>query len=355
MVLERGFKMPKNNTSPYNPSWIDRLTNWIARLPGPGWGYYAGLGVILLFIQTSAPWFEGIIPVGTFLPIHIFLAAAIAFIAGIIPYFDDRARAALKMIKPALTIHDAEYQKLTYQLTHLPALKTILASILTLIFVFVTEWIGGGAYYIEDLVNYPLSAGISRGIYLVCWWFFGAFIYHTIHQLGLINRIYTQHTHIDLFQMRPLYGFSNLTALTASSLVLLPYGFLYINPEVELTNPVVLSNYLIISTIALATFLLPQLGIHRLQQDEKEHLVKEVNKRYKATMGELLKCVDGGEYESTADLIATMNALTNERKNINGISTWPWQPETFRWLFTAMVLPLLLWLAQYFLGRILTP
>jgi hypothetical protein len=155
--------------------------------------------------------------------------------------------------------------------------------------------------------------------------------------------------------MKPLYGFSNLTALTAGSLVLLPYAFLYINPEVELTNPVVLSTYLIISIIALATFLLPQLGIHRLQQEEKEYLVTEVNKRYKVTMGELLKRVDEGDFESTAVLIATMDALTNERKNIKSISTWPWQPETFRWLFTAMVLPLLLWLAQYFLGKILTP
>ncbi|MEE8357347.1 MAG: hypothetical protein V3R33_08580 [Anaerolineales bacterium] len=43
--------------------------------------------------------------------------------------------------------------------------------------------------------------------------------------------------------------------------------------------------------------------------------------------------------------------LEKEIDAIKAISTWPWQPETLRWLFTALVLPLLMWLAQYFLGR----
>jgi hypothetical protein len=29
---------------PYAPSWIDRLTAWVERLPGPSWLYYLGLG-----------------------------------------------------------------------------------------------------------------------------------------------------------------------------------------------------------------------------------------------------------------------------------------------------------------------
>jgi hypothetical protein len=225
------------------------------------------------------------------------------------------------------------------------------ASVLALIFLFLNEAFGVGAYYIEGFAGYRFSILITRGIYIVSWWFFGVFIYHTIHQLALINRIYTKHTQIDLFKMKPLYGFSNLAALTAGSLLLLPYGFLLINPVVQLTDPVILVIYLVISLIAMITFLLPQLGIHRLQREEKERLIGEINQRYKTSMTEMHKRVDEGKYDSVSEIIVTQNALTSERKIIRGISTWPWQPETLRWLFTAMVLPLILWIIQNFLGQ----
>jgi hypothetical protein len=101
----------------------------------------------------------------------------------------------------------------------------------------------------------------------------------------------------------------------------------------------------------MITFLLPQLGIHRLQREEKERLIGEINQRYKTSMTEMHKRVDEGKYDSVSEIIVTQNALTSERKIIRGISTWPWQPETLRWLFTAMVLPLILWIIQNFLGQ----
>jgi hypothetical protein len=38
---------------------------------------------------------------------------------------------------------------------------------------------------------------------------------------------------------------------------------------------------------------------------------------------------------------------------LNAISTWPWQPETLRFLVTALLLPLLLWILQYVLQLVL--
>ena len=247
----------KNNNSPlYNPSWINHLNQWIKALSGPSWGYYIGLGILLIVAQYIVFWIDGALPTGTFHPVNLFLTAAIPFIIGIIAYFDERARSALESIGPSLTIDENGRTRLAYQLTHLPALNSILASILALIFLFATEFMGGGAYHIEAFSGYALSTTLARGIYIICWWFFGVFIYHTIHQLGLIYRIYTHHTHIDLFRLIPLYGFSNLTALTAGSLILLPYGFLFINPDVSLSDPVVLSSYVIFSSISLTIIIL---------------------------------------------------------------------------------------------------
>ena len=343
--------MSENNDAFYTPSYINRFGNWVEGLPGTSWAYYMGLGVILLTIQTAATWLEGAISVRVYLPVHVFLAAAISFLIAVIPFFDQRARSALETIKPVLTIDEDKYEVFEFQLTHLPALTSILASILTLGLVFLAELMSGGAYYIEALIGHPVSMFLSRVVYLICWWFFGVFIYHTIHQLRLINRIYTQHTLINLFRMHPLYGFSNLAALTAGSLIMLPYGFLFINTTTILTDPVVLSIYVVISLIAIVTFLLPQLGIHRLQNAEQKHILDEINQRYKDTMDEVLKHVDLKEFDEATNINNILNALGDQRKTINQIPTWPWQPETLRWLFTAMVLPLLMWIAQYFIGK----
>jgi hypothetical protein len=347
--------MLKDGSTQYNPSWIDWVSNKISALPGTSWLYYLGLGVMLIALQTGAAWGEGAVAVGAFVPVYIFLASAIAFILAIIPYFDNRAVSALEAIKPLLKIEKILYQNLRYQFSSLPAFRSILASILTLMLVFITEFISGSPYQIEVLEGYPLSTITLRVVYLVCWWLFGTFIYHTIHHLRLINQIYTRHTKIDLFRMNPLYGFSNLAALTAGSLLMLPYGFLFIHPEMKLTDPVVLSIYLVISSIAIITFLLPQLGIHHLQRVEQNYLLDEIDQRYKSTMYQIHVLIDDGKYDEAVSLRSILGTLEEEKKVVKSFSTWPWQPETLRWLFTAMVLPLLMWLAQYFLGQWLSP
>jgi hypothetical protein len=347
--------MAKNKTAPYSPSWLNYLTKRIEQLPGPSWKYYSGFGLILLVFETTVLWIEKAAPLGTFLRIHIFLAIAIPFIARIISYFDERAKSSLETIKPALIINDDKYQELEYQLINLPAFPSILASILALIYVFTTESIGGGAYQVPDLVGYPFSANLSRAIYLICWCFFGVFIYHTIHHLGLINQIYTHYTKVNLFHMKPLYGFSNLTALTAGSLIIPPYGFLIVSSEVQLSDPIVLGFYLIISFIAITTFLLPQLGIHNVQNQEKDLLLDKAKKRYEAIVAELHQNVDDHNYEGMANLNLALSNIEMELKTIKQTPTWPWQPETVRWLFTALILPLLMWAAQHFLGQLVNP
>jgi hypothetical protein len=65
--------------------------------------------------------------------------------------------------------------------------------------------------------------------------------------------------------------------------------------------------------------------------------------------------VDAGELDQMNDLRVTMTNLEMELNTLKGIHTWPWQPETVRWLITALVLPLGLWLIQSVLQRVLAP
>jgi len=345
--------MEINKAATYRPSWVDNLSSWIEGLPGHRSYYYIILGLILLTVQTGFYWYED--PTRSFklLPAHLFLSAAISFILAVIPMFDQQILAALKKYLPISTLNEDGREDLEYQLSNLPTLKTVLSSLLLVGVFLLLEMVGSGPYRIDALEGLPISTIVLRVVYIICWWCFGALIYHTIRQLSLINQIYTKYTRINLFRMKPLYGFSDLTALTAGSIIILPYGFLLMNEEVKLTDPVVLGLYLTFTGLALITFLLPQLGIHRLQQDEKDQLLDEAYQRYDSLVADLHNAMDKRDFSDLSTLNSAIGMLEKEISTVKGISTWPWQPETVRWLFTALVLPLLMWLVQYILGKII--
>jgi hypothetical protein len=175
-----------------------------------------------------------------------------------------------------------------------------------------------------------------------------------MRQLSTINQIFTQYTEINLYSMKPLHGFSHLTALTAGSLGLLPYGFWFANPEVSFSDVFVLGMYVTLTLIALITFILPQLGIHRLQQKERDRLLDRASTQYRSLMEKLHADLALNDFDAISKLSSSINLVEKEIGTLKSISTWPWQPETPRWLFTALILPLLMWLAQYFLGKYLS-
>ena len=52
----------------FPPSWVDRLTDWVQRLPGPAWLYYLGVALVLALIRAIGGWSDSSYPVGTFFP-----------------------------------------------------------------------------------------------------------------------------------------------------------------------------------------------------------------------------------------------------------------------------------------------
>jgi hypothetical protein len=340
---------------PYAPSWVDRLTTWVARLPGPSWSYYLGIGLVVFLLQTAALWGEGALPINNSVHrVHAFLAGAIAFFLVLFHHLDERAGVALAVLRPALKATEQEYDQLHFRLTTLPARATLLASLVALVFNALLETIGEH-YHLDPLNPFPISGHLFRLVYLLLWGIFGAFLYHTVHQLRLINRIYTQHTHINLFRMKPLYALSNLAALTAGGLSVIPYGFLLIviGTEAIKQQPLVLSFYIFLTLLAFATFIWPQMGVHRLQVEEKERLLYEANRRFEATIADLHQRIDSGQLEGIGTLNTVLGSLELERNALKRIGTWPWEPEVVRLLVTALALPLGLWIIQFVLQRVL--
>jgi hypothetical protein len=316
--------------------------------------YYLGLGPVLLLVQTVVLWIEGAFPIGTFLPIHLFVAGEIAFLLALFRYLDNAAGRALTTFRPALKASEEEYSRLRYQLTTLPARATLLASLAAVMIIILAQELSGAPSSFEALATSPISAALFRFIHMIEWCIIGAFIYHTVHQLRQINRIYTRHARINLFRMRPLYAFSSVAALTAVGLTVSTYGWIAINPDL-LYKPSGIGITLLILVLAVASFVWPLLGVHRLIVEEKGRLLDEASLHFEAAIVELHERMDSGKLEGIDDLIRAIEGLDIEQIALDRIPTWPWRPETVRLLATALALPLGLWIVQYVLQRILGP
>jgi hypothetical protein len=286
-------------------------------------------------------------------PAQLFIPAMIALFLAMIRFLDSRAHAALATLRPALKTTEDEYDRLGYRLTTLPAVPTLLASLVAVAGIFLLGIITGDREAsIEAVSASPIAASLLVAVYWIGWWCFGAFIYHTIHQLRVINRIYTEYTRINLFRMSPLYAFSSVTALTAVTLAIATYGWTALNPD-SLSDPVSIAVILLITILALVAFAWPLLGARRLMAKEQGQMLDEVSSRLRAAFVDLHQRLDDGELDEVDDLIKAISILETERDTLNGISTWPWQPEILRSLVTALLLPLLIWVIQYVLQLVL--
>jgi hypothetical protein len=338
---------------PYAPSWVDHFTTLVGRLPGSSWYFYLGLWLVLASVLVAALWIEGVYSMGTVFPAQLFIPAMITLLLAMFPFLDQRADAALTTLQPALKASEDELSQLRYQLTTLPGLPTFLASLAMVAVILLLDISAGDRESsIEALAASPIAANLLYLVYFVGWWVFGAFAYHTIRQLRVINRIYTSYTRVSLFAVSPLYGFSSVTALTAIVLVIATYGWTALNPE-NLSDPVAIAGMFLVSVLALAVFAWPLLGTRRLLAKEKAGLLDEVALRHRATYVKLHQRIDAGQLEELEDLTKVISILEAERDMLNSICTWPWQPETLRYLVTALGLPLLLWILQYILQLVL--
>jgi hypothetical protein len=200
------------------------------------------------------------------------------------------------------------------------------------------------------LFTSPAATGLDLGTEALNWMMTALFGYHTIRQLRLVSRIYTQHTNVNIFETGPLYALSRVTAITTVALLFFFYLNITIRSEIQ-TGPSAIARGLII-LLALATFMWPLLGAHRLLQQEKTRGKSEVARRMKAVTGKLHHRVDTDDMQGMDALKDALDGLVVERGVLDEVSTWPWDPETLRLVVTAVLLPVGLWVITRVLERL---
>lgn len=341
------------NAALYPPGWIDRLTAWVERLPGPVWTFYAVLWLVLYLVLLATQWTGG--TTVTFYPFHLFLAGAVSFIFGLIHYLDKTADAALDRFRPVLNCSEAEYAEMRYRLTTMPAGPTLLVTLFAVVvaglglIALPLEWRLRVLHFADSTSSVDYHSALSS----IVWFSVVLFSYHTLHQLSEVRFIYGR-ARVNLFNLEPLYAFSDLSARTAIGLVAFVSAFYILVPEL-LTNLFSLGMGVFFTGVALLTFVWPLLGTHNLLIGEKTRFLGETAKLLEASITELNRHISSKETQGIDDWNKALSGLEAERSALSRISTWPWQTETLRSVVAALLFPVMVWLIQRILQGVLTP
>ncbi len=337
-----------NPIYPYTPSWFDRFTDWVDSLHISVSLFYAAFVAILAGIQLLSQW-NGSVSVYAFPLAYI---GTIAYALALMHHLDKVAAQALARFRPMMSIDDVEYNVMLYRLTTLPARPVILSALVgALNGISVLEWIPYPIKIHElHFTDTPLSIHFNHGLSLFVWAIVGVLVYHTLHQLRIVRQIYNSCSGIDLYKLRPLYAFSTLSARTAVGIAFMIYVWYLFAP---LLFNIGVAGLVFFTGLSLLTFALPLGGARRLLVDEKDKQLGENGELQRIAIAELHRRVNAFEMDNMDNLNKTMASLELEHAALDRISTWPWKPETARAVAAALLFPVIVWLTQWVLQRLL--
>lgn len=332
---------------PHQPGWVDLVTAWVRRLPGPSWAFYLGAGLVLFTVETVVKWADRAYPVGTFFPFHVITAAFGVYFLAVIHYLDDVAGSALRDFRSVLQITDSDFARLHYRLTTMPARATFIATgVSFVVWNVLTVWGSTPeANAAIKLYTSPITTGLDYLISICGGSVWGVMIYHGLRQLRMVSRLYTAAPHLDLFCPGPLYAFAGLSARTSLSWLLIPYAAILAAPG-TLHNQAIPLMLIPLTLSAILIFVAPLVGVHRILERQKQQLRDQIGQRMQAASVELQRRIDVQQFVGITELKDSIVSLVAVQDELSKLRTWPWQPGTMGGLGAALVLPLVIWSVQ---------
>jgi hypothetical protein len=102
----------------------------------------------------------------------------------------------------------------------------------------------------------------------------------------------------------------------------------------------------------VVVFVLPLLGVHGRLVAEKARYLAATAHRVEDVRAQLHQAVEARDLPAMGALNDAMTGLETEQRIIDRIPTWPWQPETLRWVVGALMFPVVLFVLQLLIARV---
>lgn len=342
----------KNGSEAFRLSWIDRFNNWVEQLRVRPWIFYAGLGIALILVQILFLWLDGGSLVIELLPVIVFNGLAVPYLLAMIRALDNQAVQALQGMRSVLMMSTEEFNAYRIKIANMPFLAPLLAGLAMTLFATLFPLIASEPERYAALGQLSMFTIVFHLIDKSSAFLFGVVIYHTIRQLGIVNDVNSNYVRINIFRLRPVKAFSRLTASTTIGLVVFFYGWMVINPEL-LGDPAILGVSLVFTALVVLLFVWPLWGVHRLMVAEKVRALQEIELQFEDIFTEFNKHVVENDYAAAEKLNGTIMSLEIQHNKVSAVPTWPWRSETARVVVTAVALPILLMIVQFFVQQAL--
>ncbi len=358
MKRKTGALRPAPFVPPYPASWVDALTAFVDRLPIPWWSFYLLVALLLEGVQVGILWRDGIFRDHGVAFFQFFFPVNYVLAAFLMHALDRRAVSALESFRPALREGSRPFATLQYELTTLPRRRTLVAGLIGLAFGAVSVALlpsGLADYPMAGLNATPLALTFMLFNFVPTLWLWFTLIYHTIHQMRTVHRIYTRETRVDLFRLQPFYALAGLAAVTALGFAIYTYPWLtdpgaqYGTGQLDISLLLTTPFYL----WPMAIFIWPLWGAHRSLVEHKSQALAEVGARRRSLLDRFHLALEGKTLRGIDQVNKALATLELEASALEKVPTWPWPRGMFRNLLGAFLLPVVLWLIQFGLGKLL--
>jgi hypothetical protein len=233
---------------------------------------------------------------------------------------------------------DAEKEKdLFYQLSHLPAGWGWLALMLGIVSGFFDAMSSQAQMQLNSSVITVYSGAIGAFNYATLF----AMIFLTARQLNIVVTLHREVRGIDLFNLAPLRAFSRLTALAGFAIFFL--GAFSALVFVDDADPSFVAFYVGLLLLGIIIFIMPLMSMRARIRKEKKQKILDTDQNIRHTLDKVRHCMQAGDLSSMGECHTTLNVLEKERGIIAGISSYPWDPGTFKSFISTILIPILIW------------
>lgn len=325
--------------------------DFFTRLPVPYWLAYGILFVLQSALSLIIAWIDGWVPAYTFNPIVLLFPFWLWGPLAMMTYLDQIALHALATVQPLLRISESELESLKHEYSSMPPRGVLISSIIWTIVYFLLVFLARQTFFVDYHISTLYSVFIIFSGF-ISYTIGSAIYYHSFRQLSLVNRTVRLLSQINLFKLDPYYAFSKVTAQTGISWLILLSVTLLTFP-IQIAALPVLSLLILQVGLSLDAFVLPLWAIHQRLVAEKRLLTGELNQRVEKLQVKLKESLDQDALDGIDPINTAMSALQTQLDFMHKIPTWPWRAGLLTGFLSAMVLPIVLFVLQLIVGRLL--
>jgi hypothetical protein len=254
---------------------------------------------------------------------------------------------AIEQFRLMLTPELGSIQLLRYRMTRTQTWPSVLGSALTV-----------ACYMVfAPSLGLAIDASAPLAILSALWaWVIAGFAAAlVIHQMREVSRLLALIPQLRLFQLKALYSLSRLTQRTALAVaILVVLGWLLVSRTmVESRGGELALIFALVQTGFIAIlFVSPLWGTHRRLVEAKQSQLEQNAQRMVTVLERLQLGVERDDGAIIDRQHKALLAIQFEQQALAKVPTWPWAPGTLRGMLGAILLPVILWLAQFTLEKL---